>query len=121
MKMWASIPAAAAYAAAALAAFPAEGMAILRMPSWRAIVIAVVMPRALKEAVGFIPSSLTHRSLAPIAAPRRDARIRGVMPSPRETIDSGRAGGSTGRYRQRSERADRRLSRVHAALIAGKS
>ncbi len=39
--------------AAALAAFPAEGTATLVMPNSRAMVMAAVMPRALKEPVGF--------------------------------------------------------------------
>ena len=65
-----------------LAAFPAEGMATLRMPSSTSMEIAQERPRALKEPVGFRPSSLIHRSSAPTAAPMRFARMRGVIPSP---------------------------------------
>src|ERR1700704_347861 len=98
MKMCDSIPPAAAYAAMALAAFPAEGIATFLMPSSTALEIAQDRPRALKEPVGFRPSSLTHRSLAPTRLPRRLVRISGVMPSPNDTMDSGR-GGSMGPYR----------------------
>ena len=50
------------------AALPAEGTAIFVMPSSRAIEIAAVIPRALKEPVGLRPSSFTQRSAAPTAA-----------------------------------------------------
>src|SRR5438093_1306796 len=65
MKMWASMPAAAAYAAMALAALPADGIATFLIPSSTAIVTAQESPRALKEPVGFSPSSLIQRSEAP--------------------------------------------------------
>src|SRR5579863_5822377 len=98
MKMCDSMPAAAAYAAMALAALPAEGIATFLIPSSTAIEIAQERPRALKEPVGFSPSSLIHRSSEPTRAPRRRVRIKGVMPSPSDTIDSAR-GGSAGAYR----------------------
>src|SRR5687767_2959478 len=48
-----AIPAAAAYAAAALPALPAVGKAIVVAPRYLARVIAADWPRALKELVGF--------------------------------------------------------------------
>src|SRR4051812_2967354 len=98
MKMWDSIPAAAAYAARALAALPAEGIATFEIPSSLHMGMAQASPRALNDAVGLTPSSLTHSASAPIRAPRRRARHRGVQPSPRVTMDS-LAGGKTGPYR----------------------
>src|SRR5712691_8720634 len=83
----------------ALAAFPAEGIASFGMPSSTAMETAQDRPRALNEPVGLSPSSFTHRWSAPILAPRRLVRTRGVIPSPNETIDSGFRGGSTGAYR----------------------
>src|ERR1700735_3899885 len=79
MKMCASIPAAAAYAASALAALPAEGMATFFKPYALHIVTAADRPRALKEPVGFSPSSLMY-TLA-----LRRLRIIGVLPSPSDT------------------------------------
>src|SRR5260370_21994628 len=81
----------------ALAAFAAEGMAHFLMPSSMAIEMAQDRPRALNEPVGFRPSSLTHRSDAPMRRPRWRVRISGVIPSPNETMDSGR-GGPIGAY-----------------------
>src|SRR3954468_3291012 len=98
MKMCDSIPAAAAYAARALAALPADGIATLVMPSSLHIEMAHERPRALNDAVGFSPSSLTHSASAPILAPRRQVRSSGVQPSPSVTTDSG-AAGSAGAYR----------------------
>src|SRR5579863_5139631 len=92
------MPAAAAYAARALAALPAEGMATFRMPSSTHMEIAHERPRALNDAVGFMPSSFTQRASAPTRAPSRLVRIRGVQPSPNDVMASS-AGGSTGAYR----------------------
>ena len=80
----------------ALAALPAEGMATLRMPSSTHIETAQESPRALNEPVGFSPSSFTQSASAPMRAPRRAVRTSGVQPSPSETMDVCRAGGSTG-------------------------
>src|ERR1700745_488044 len=96
--MCASMPAAAAYAASALAAFPAEGIATFLIPSSTHIDTAHESPRALNDAVGFRPSSLTHSESAPMRAPMRLVRSSGVQPSPRDTMDAS-AGGSTGAYR----------------------
>ena len=52
-------------------------------------------PRALKEPVGFSPSSFTHSDSAPICDPSRRVRSSGVQPSPSDTIDAS-DGGSTG-------------------------
>src|SRR5580700_5788982 len=103
IKICASIPAAAAYAASAPAALPAEGIATLVIPSSTHIETAHDNPRALNDPVGLMPSSFTHRSLAPSRAPRRLAWISGVMPSPRLTIAAGFETGSTGAYRHMLE------------------
>jgi hypothetical protein len=95
MKMCASIPAAAAYAAIALAALPAEGMATFFTPSSTHMETAQESPRALKDPVGFRPSSFTHSDSAPRREPRRRVRSKGVQPSPNETMDLS-DGGSTG-------------------------
>ena len=58
MKMNASNPARAAYAANAPAAFPADGTASFFAPNCLAIETAAAIPRALKLCVGFCPSSL---------------------------------------------------------------
>jgi len=69
-------------------ALPAVGAARVFAPSCLARVTAAVMPRALKEPVGFSPSSLTKRHCKPIDAPRRLAWTKAVIPSPRETGSS---------------------------------
>ena len=53
-------PAAAAYAAAALAAFPADGIATSSAPNSSARDTARQRPRSLKLPVGFWPSSFTQ-------------------------------------------------------------
>jgi hypothetical protein len=52
------IPARAAYAAALAAVLPVEAQITALDPSSTAFVIAIVIPRSLKEAVGFKPSYL---------------------------------------------------------------
>ena len=87
IKIYASIPAFAAYAAIAPAALPADGTATFLTPSSLAIEIAAVIPRALKLCVGFWPSSLMRRfSLIGSAAARRSTLKSGVQPSPRDTV-----------------------------------
>src|SRR5437899_5105723 len=98
MKMCASMPAAAAYAAMALAALPAEGIATFLIPSSTHIETAQERPRALNEDVGLRPSSFTQSCSAPMRAPNRRVRTRGVQPSPSVTTDAS-AAGSTGAYR----------------------
>jgi hypothetical protein len=95
MKIWASMPAAAAHAAIALAAFPADGMATLFIPNSRHIETAQESPRALNDAVGLSPSSFTQRSSAPIRAPSFWALNKGVQPSPSVKIEESE-GGNTG-------------------------
>src|SRR5204863_7898638 len=98
MKMWASMPAAAAYAAMALAALPADGIATFLMPSSTHMETAQESPRALKEAVGFRPSSLTQSASDPMRCPRRLVWISGVQPSPSVTMEAADAG-RIGAYR----------------------
>src|ERR1051326_728112 len=65
MKICASRPARAAYAASAPPAFPALGAAGLLAPRYFAIETATLIPRALKLCVGFSDSSLIQRSMSP--------------------------------------------------------
>ena len=57
----AAAPARLAYAARAIPAFPAVGTTKRRAPARTARVTAAARPRALKDPVGFFPSSFTHR------------------------------------------------------------
>jgi hypothetical protein len=74
-------------AESALAALPAEGIARTLTPSSTHMEIAQESPRALKEPVGFSPSSLISRSFAPMRAPVRRTDSSGVIPSPSEIIE----------------------------------
>ena len=78
MKMFASIRAAAAYAAIAPPAFPAEGAASFVTPSSFAIDTAHDMPRALNVPVGFWPSSFTQSLSTPSRSPSRGVGRSGV-------------------------------------------
>src|SRR6266550_1533194 len=75
-------PAAAAYAAAALPAFPAVGSATVFAPRYFARVIAADCPRALNELVGFSDSSLMYSRSRPSDPQSERAWMRGVNPSP---------------------------------------
>src|SRR6185503_18073562 len=105
---WASLPSAifpsgiktthfmsqrAAYAAAEAEVFPVEAHITQRAPCSAALEIAMVMPRSLKEPVGFNPSYLRWTS-RPICSDRNSDRMSGVLPSHKETIgvlsDTGR-------------------------------
>ena len=79
----------------ALAALPAEGMATFLMPSSTHMETAHESPRALKEPVGFKPSSFTQSDSAPRRDASRRVRTSGVQPSPNDTMDASE-GGSTG-------------------------
>ncbi len=59
MKTLTGMPAAAPYAATALAALPADGTESVLAPRYNARVTAAESPRALKELVGLSDSSLT--------------------------------------------------------------
>src|SRR2546422_4787289 len=73
----AGTPAGAAWAASATPAFPAVGTTNARAPACPARVTAAARPRALKEPVGFVASSLTRRPGRPYrAASRGTARDR---------------------------------------------
>ena len=61
------IPALVAYAAALALVFPVEAQMTAFAPSSAALEIAIVIPRSLKEPVGFAPSNLIHTSLSSIS------------------------------------------------------
>ena len=115
-KTTASIPAAAAYAAADAEVLPVLAQTTARAPDSSAFATATTMPRSLNEPVGFVPSTFSHRSDAPIDAPRRGARTRGVAPSPNVSIGVAAVTGSTERKRSISTgRADRSALMRHRA------
>src|SRR5687767_8360086 len=99
MNTLAFSPAAAAYAARALAAFPADGTERTVAPRYSARVTAADSPRALNEFVGLRDSSFTNRRETPSSAPSRAAWINGVQPSPSVTGASPSKIGISSRYR----------------------
>ena len=77
-----AIPARAAYAAAAAEVLPVEAQMMARAPASTALVTAIVMPRSLKEPVGFSPSNLARiRTFFLIFFGRLTSSISGVLPS----------------------------------------
>jgi hypothetical protein len=62
--------------------FPVEAQMMAREPASTALVTAMVMPRSLKEPVGFKPSNLQKiRTFLPVVAGRLRSSINGVLPS----------------------------------------
>src|SRR2546427_2885788 len=74
-------------------ALPAVGTTRRRAPPLTARVTAAERPRALKEPVGLVPSSLRASSGRPYFAPRCRSSTSGVPPSPPATGGSPSAGG----------------------------
>jgi hypothetical protein len=64
-------------------------------PSSFARETAMHSPRALNDAVGFCPSSLTRQRSMPMRAASRGVSISGVHPSPMRTALAGSRMGST--------------------------
>ena len=62
--------------------FPVDAHITALAPSPTALETAMVMPRSLKEPVGFIPSYFKYTWSAPTSFARAGASIRGVPPSP---------------------------------------
>ena len=81
MNTYESRPAAAAWAATALARFPVDAQATVSYPSSRARAIATDTTRSLNEWVGLAASFLIHTSSRPIRSASRSARISGVQPA----------------------------------------
>ena len=90
------MPARAAYAAALAAVFPVEAQITALASSRTAAETAHVIPRSLKDPVGFAPSSFS-RTLAPTISDSRGARRSGVEPSWRVTMRSSGANGRRSR------------------------
>src|ERR1700731_3476019 len=82
-----SMPALAAYAAAAAEVLPVEPQMTVLAPWALALVMAIVMPRSLKEPDGLSPSYLSQ-TLAPRRSDSRSAKSSGVLPSWRVMISS---------------------------------
>src|ERR671913_47210 len=78
------MPACAAYAAAEADVLPVDAQMTALAPCSMARETATVMPRSLKDPVGFMPSYLTHTSV-PVRRERAGAGRSGVPPSPRVT------------------------------------
>ena len=81
MNTYDSRPAAAAWAATALARLPVEAQATVWKPSSRALASATDTTRSLNEWVGLAASFLTHTSPSPSASASRGARTSGVQPA----------------------------------------
>ena len=90
------MPAFAAWAAVALARLPVDAQLIASNPNARAIVIATVTTRSLKEFDGLTESSLIHRRSRPRRAARLSARRSGVNPAPRSIRSRSGPPGSSG-------------------------
>ena len=73
-------PAAAAWAATALARLPVDAHATVSNPSSWARARAIETTRSLNECVGLAVSFLTHTSRSPSRSARRPARTSGVQP-----------------------------------------
>ena len=80
MKTTVLIPARAPAAATALARLPVEGQAKTLASSSRAALSAQATTRSLKELVGLVESSLTHRLSMPSSRPRLWALSSRVKP-----------------------------------------
>src|SRR3972149_9011170 len=89
-------PALPAYAAALALVLPVEAHTTAFEPSSTALLIASVIPRSLKEAVGFAPSYFSQTS-QPVSADSGSERTSGVPPPPRGT--TGGVAGAGGRAR----------------------
>jgi len=80
-RTYESNPAAAAWAATALARLPVEAQATVSKPSSRAFATATATTLSLKEWVGLAASFLTQTSASrPSRSARRSARSNGVKP-----------------------------------------
>ena len=102
MKITASNPSLADWAATALARLPVEAQPTTSKPKALAWASATATTRSLKERVGKqAASSLSQRSWLPMLAPSRGARSRGVKPTGRSDWKPS-ATGRNSRYRQMS-------------------
>jgi hypothetical protein len=81
MNTYDSSPAAAAWAATALARLPVEAQATTSYPSSCAFASATDTTRSLNECVGLAASFLIHTSRRPSRSASRGARSSGVQPA----------------------------------------
>src|SRR3954452_6473261 len=103
------MPARAAYAAALADVFPVDAQTTTFAPSSTALVMAIVMPRSLKEPVGFAPSTLRWTS-SPSSSERRGAAINGVLPSSSVITGVASVTGRCSRYASMSPGQGRRFA-----------
>ena len=92
--MCASIPARAAYAAADAPALPEESSTKPCTPASIRAFNMTDVPRSLNEPVGLADSNFTANEASPKSPAILCALIRGVFPSPRVIIRSGRFSGN---------------------------
>src|SRR5262245_61552256 len=97
--MTAGSPAAAAWAAVALARLPVEAQATVVMPNSTAFDSATDTTRSLNDSVGWLTASFfTQTSFTPRRLARRSARTSGVMPVLVPTM-GGASSGNSSAYR----------------------
>ncbi len=119
IKITAGSPADAACAAVALARFPVDAHATVRMPSSMAFEIATDTTRSLNDSVGWLTASFfTHSSRTPRRLARRSARTIGVMPVCSPTVGAPSSGRSSA-YRHMVGARDSITARVSALPMAG--
>ena len=82
---------------------PVDAQTTALAPASTAAVMAMVMPRSLKEPVGFIPSTFRYTS-EPVSSERALARTSGVPPSPRVMISVCSVTGSRSAYSRMTPR-----------------
>ena len=82
---------------------PVEAQMTAFAPCSTAFEMAIVMPRSLKDPVGFMPSNLTQ-TCAPVRAESASAAMSGVPPSPSVTIGVASLMSSRSEYSRRTPR-----------------
>src|SRR5215469_2239533 len=111
------MPARAAYAAALAEVFPVDAQMTALAPWAAATVIAVVIPRSLKEPVGLRPSTFRCTS-QPVRADSTGAGSSGVPPSCRVTGVIPAVIGSRSRYSVMTPRHAARAAETEAPEVA---
>src|SRR5512140_1466291 len=93
-------PTAADIPAKAAPAFPVEAVTMISALISLARATTMALARSLNEAVGFRPSSLTHKWSRPSSWASTDGVYKGVQPAERKGVPSppGSVTGNNGRY-----------------------
>ena len=98
-----TIPALTAYAAALAEVLPVDAQMTARAPASAALLMAMVIPRSLKDPVGLAPSYFNH-TWHPVMSLMVQAYTRGVPPSRSVTTGVASLTGSQDRYSSMSPR-----------------